>query len=305
MTAQGTTALNSTPRVEHARRNSAPAVLRAVANGVEVPLQIDQHCNTPTDERYEHCRIAKTAGFPVLVNPGKSFTKAPCVLVGSGLSAIALLPEIRERYQAGEEIIAIKGAHDWLLKNGITPRAAIATDAQRSRAKCFRKPTAGVLYLCASQMHPDTWKHLRGRKVVVWHQRIGMHQHVRDEFKDDYLVMCASSTGNSALILMYELGRRNFHLYGFDSCVAEPTWINRWIPPMMKLDGQRTPRDKQVMTVCVGDRRFYSTPELIVQVQEIPHLLDFLDGSELAVHGDSYYKAVFESMADADASAAA
>lgn len=272
------------------KRSFAAVPIRTVANGRAVPLSIEPGCNTETDMRYMHCEIAKQYGHPILVGAGPHISTEPCHIVGSGLSAIKALPEIKAAYKRGEEIVALKGAHDWLIKNGVIPRAAIAMDAQQSRAKCFRRRQKDVLYLCASQMHPDTWEYMEGYKVLVWHARISTSQHLRADWSGDYIITVASCTGNSALILMYVMGRRNLHTWGLDSCVAQPRWWNRFVKPLMKLDGARVDRNMRKVTI---DGQFYwSTPELVMQVQEVKALCEMLEGATIQPHGDGYYQAV-------------
>lgn len=267
------------------------------SDGRRLPITIDAAYLVESAERYAHCRAALDSGFPVLVGSGAKVIDEPCVLVGSGPSAIQLLPEIRTIYKNGGEIIALKGAHDWLLKHGIVPRAAIAMDAQRSRAKCFKLRHRKVLYLCASQMHPDAWEWLRGYRVLVWHSRIGEDQEKRKGWEHSYLVPSASTTGNSAIILLYLLGRRVFELYGFDSSVPDaPTSlfdrvVERVRGRLLKLDGARTSR-KKVIQVFVGEERFATTTELVAQAIEIQPMLQQLIDVKVNAHGRGYYQAI-------------
>jgi hypothetical protein len=266
-------------------------------NGHDVPLTIEAKCVMESDERYRHCEVAKGAGFPILIGGGARTVTKPCVLVGSGPSAIPLLEEIRARYDRGEEIIALKGAHDWLIKNGIIPTAAMALDPQQSRAKCFRRPHKDVLYLCASQMHPDTWTHLAGHRVLIWHSRIGVEQEKRPGWESAFIVPCCSTTGNSAIALMYILGRRVFELYGFDSSLPPVTsWWERLKVRLRghlhKLDGARVPREKRIFTVTVGGQAFSTTAELAAQAIEIEPLFAQLEGIQLNAHGRGYYQAL-------------
>lgn len=266
--------------------------------GKPVPITIEGGCAVASDVRYEHCAIAKQAGFPILVYGVDREITRPCVVVGSGPSAVPLLEEIRSRYQHGEEIIAVKGAHDWLVANGIIPTAAIALDPQQSRAKCFKRLRDDVLYCCASQMHPDTWTHLKGRRVLIWHSRIGISQEQLEDWKTDYIVPCVSTTGNSALILMYLLGRRRFELYGFDSSLPPATGLERFrasvLGRLLKLDGARVANPKHVVSVVLNGRCFESTTPMIQQAAEIEFLLQNMPGVKLNAHGVGYYQAIIE-----------
>lgn len=290
------------PQAAPAEKPVAPAnwptvPIEALVQGRTANLTIHSRCVVDNTERYAQCEKAKQSGFPILSGCKEQLIEGPCVLVGSGPSAIPLLPEIRARYERGEEIIAIKGAHDWLVANGIMPKAAMALDPQQSRAKCFKNPQGAVLYLCASQMHPDTWMHLAGRRVLVWHSRIEAEQEKVPGWERAFLIPCCSTTGNSAIALMYILGRRNFHLYGFDSSIPPVTsaWqrlVARFRGRLLKLDGMRVPREKQVFEVTVGGHHFQTTPELVSQATELQPLLQYLEGIKVEAYGHGYYQAL-------------
>lgn len=276
---------------------SSSVPIMAMVHGIPTPMTIEGSCILDNTERYAHCEAAMRSGFPVLVGGGNQVFQKPTVLVGSGPSAIALLPEIRQRYERGEEIIAIKGAHDWLLANGIVPRAAIALDPQQSRAKCFKNPRRGILYLCASQMHPDTWEHLRAYQVLVWHSRIEEEQEKRPGWENAFLVPCASTTGNSAIMLLHLMGRRCFELYGFDSSLPRvKTWRQRLAAKvggrLIKLDGARVARDKTIVEMTVGGSRYETTTELVQQALELEPMLRMLGRVTINAHGDGYYQAI-------------
>jgi hypothetical protein len=255
-----------------------------------VPLSIIPGCNTDAATRYANCAQALRTGLPEIVSPGQTVCEAPCVIVGTGFSAVKLLPEIRTRYEAGEEIIAVKGSHDYLVKKGIIPTAAIAVDAQASRAKIFT-PVKGVLYLCASQMHPDTWPHMKRAKVVLFHVMIEPAHAQRPDWKGKLIFPPATTTGGQAKLVMYTLGRNNIHLYGFDSSFPKQDVGDR--QPIMKLDGGRVAEGTNIHEVVAAGRTYYSTPELVLQVQELKTLIPMLDGATVNPHGDGYYQAAF------------
>lgn len=269
----------------------------AIVYGRPAALEVTGACVADNSERYANCRIAMTSGYPTLTGTGFRIFQEPCILVGTGPSAIPLLEEIRGHQRSGRQIIAIKGAHDWLVRNGIVPKAAIALDPQRSRAKCFRNPVQGVLYMCASQMHPDTWEHLRGYQVLVWHSRIDDKQHELSEWRNRLIIDSASTTGNAAILLLHALGRRHFELYGFDSSIPDasgwwPRIKNKIFGRALKLDGTRVPRDKTVVEVTADGKTFSTTAEMILQAKEIYPMLRNLQAVKITAHGDGYYQAI-------------
>lgn len=276
----------------------AEVPIEAIAHGRAVPLTINGRCVAGNEERYANCEEAIEAGFPVISGLGNVLIiERPCVLVGSGHSALQHLEQIKSRYLIGDEIIAVKGAHDWLVKNGIIPRAAVAMDPQQSRAKCFKRLHRKVLYLCASQMHPDTWEHLRGYQVLVWHSRIESGQEKRPGWDKRVIFPCCVTSGHSAIALLYVLGRRNFELFGFDSSIPEATtWAQRISARLrgrpLKLDGARVPRGRDIAEVRVGEQRFFTTAEMAHQALELQPLLQQLPGVRVNAHGHGYYQAL-------------
>lgn len=285
------------------KRDRWPSVpIRASVHGHEAALEINMMCPVTDDDRMLHVEEALKTPFPILKGPGPVIVDDPCYVVASGPSAVTMLPEIRAHYDRGGEIIAIKGAHDWLIDNGIVPRAAIAIDPQQSRAKCFKRLRDDVLYICATQMHPDAWKHLANRRVLLFHSRVRVDQEKLPGWENRYIVPCTSTTGNTALILLYIFGRRNVELYGFDSCLPEAVtrWQRfvEWVKgPLLKLDGSRvkgkTGTD-QVFNVVVANKVFRTTPVLASQAMEIEHLLQIVQGMKVKAHGRGYYQAIIE-----------
>lgn len=267
------------------RAKWADVPIEARIYGQAVPLTIEAQCVAATDVRYENCEHAIRSSFPVINGLNTVvITERPCVVVGSGLSVKPLLEEIRARHAAGDEIVAIKGAHDWLIENGIVPRAAVAMDPQRSRARCFKRRRKEVLYLCASQMHPETWKYMHAYNVLVWHSRIAVDQEARPGWEKRLIFPCCMTSGHNAIALFYVLGRRNFELYGFDSC------FERGQP--LKLNLKKTPRADNTIEVGVGDETFLTTAEMAHQVAEIHPLLQQLPDIKVNAHGRGYYQAL-------------
>ena len=90
--------------------------------------------------------------------PSPVHDKEICV-IGSGPSVRTQIKKIKKLRDKGCMILAIKGAHDFLMENGIIPHAALAVDPQPHIVKCFSKklPKTKEIrpsYLIASQCCP-------------------------------------------------------------------------------------------------------------------------------------------------------
>lgn len=266
--------------------------------GDKAPLSIEVARNVDTSKCYSNCAAAKRAGFPVLISSGGKTTEQPCLIVGTGFSVNEMLPEIKRHYEAGIEIIAVKGAHDWLIERGIIPRAAVAMDGQASRAKCFRNRRSDVLYLCASQMHPSTWKYMRGYRVLIWHSQIGVEQRTRPEWTDAFLIPSASDTGSSTILLMAALGRRIIHTFGIDACMPQPVGFMETVRPITKVDGSRGNFGHDVYRIAYQYHQYFVTPEMAAQATGAKAVCTILAQQQatLYAHGSSLFKECVDSF---------
>jgi hypothetical protein len=134
--------------------------------------------------------------------------------VASAPSVKGQLELIKKMKAAGLPIVAIKGAHDWLIENGVTPDYALAIDPQEHRI-AFYKPQPSVHYMIASQCHPAMFDNLDGYQVTLWHPYVKKGQ---DRPKKSMLIGGGTTSGLRAISLFYVLGYRQFELFGFDSC---------------------------------------------------------------------------------------
>jgi uncharacterized Rossmann fold enzyme len=244
-------------------------------------------CILSNDELYAQCAKAREAGFPQLVKAQIPAFDDPIIIVGSCPSAMECLEEIRDHADAGHIIMAIKGAHDWLIENGIKPTFAVACDPQESRHDVFKKLDKDVVYLCASQMHPATWDYMRGYRVFVWHCQIDAEQPAMDGWQGVPLVPGGSTTGMRAIPLAFVLGFRNFELYGYDSTLS--------VDGAIRTDGAPMREGDTAIDVWVGERQFRTTYELYPQIQALMPTLQNLcaiDAIKVNAYGDGLFQAV-------------
>jgi uncharacterized Rossmann fold enzyme len=247
-----------------------------------VKLTVKGRCILPDETLYEHMRVAR-GRFPELVKAQVPPFAERLLIVGAGLSLLEYRDTIIERAKS-EPVMALKGTHDWLIEQGVTPTYAVASDPQQSRYNVFKRLNDDTIYLLASQMHPDTWDYMQGRKVIVWHSEQRSDHRTREDWKDIPLVFGGSTTGSRALTLAYLLGFRNVDLYGMDSSVAyDGTY---------KIDGTKLREGDKALPVWVGDRMFNSALSLVPQVAQIRDVLMMLPGIKVEPHGDGYLQEV-------------
>jgi len=107
-------------------------------------------------------------------------------------------------------ILAIKGAHDFLIKNNILPHAAVAVDPQPHIVKCFRKKlTEGERpsYLIASQCCPEVFDYLKDQHVIVWHLLASSSAEL---LKGKLQIGGGSTSGSRGIVLGWMMGFRRF-----------------------------------------------------------------------------------------------
>lgn len=245
-----------------------------------LPLMMKGRCVLPDDVLYEHMRIAREQNLPQLAKAQWPPYEESVLIVGSGLSTVPLLGEIKAR-AATCAVMALKGAHDWLIDNGVVPTYAVASDPQESRHDCFKNLNDDTIYLLASQMHPATWPYMRGRKVVMWHSEQGADHKDREGWKGVPLVFGGSTTGLRGITLAYLLGFRSLELYGIDSCVQDGIY---------KLDGTPLREADAEIDVFVGERKFRTSLSMVPQVTQLRDVLALLPGIKVEAHGDGYFQ---------------
>jgi len=178
-----------------------------------LPLKITGKCVAEDEALFANMDAAIARGYPQVKQALTAKTGA-ILLVASAPSVKGQLELIKKMKAAGLPIVAIKGAHDWLIENGVTPDYALAIDPQEHRI-AFYKPQPSVHYMIASQCHPAMFDNLDGYQVTLWHPYVKKGQ---DRPKNCMLIGGGTTSGLRAISLFYVLGYRQFELFGFDSC---------------------------------------------------------------------------------------
>lgn len=181
--------------------------------GAEFPLILPVHviCNTPDEVLYENIRTNSR-------RPGRWFFQQAAndldaIICGSGPSIADHIDEIKERVRAGGVLIALNGAARFLSSHSLMPDFQVILDAQRDTADLIGPAR---IHLLASQCHPETFDRVGG--AILWHLQIEGIDDLLPDYQGDYtLIGAASSVGVTALPLVYAMGYRTLHCYGYDS----------------------------------------------------------------------------------------
>jgi len=144
--------------------------------------------------------------------------KRQAVFVSGGPSWKDHIPEIRERYEAGDDIYCVKHSHDGLIKAGIVPYGCFLLDPRDHVKDFVENPHSEVRYICASMCHPTTIRQLMDHdaKIYLYHALVGAGE---DKIAAHGLMVPGGScSATRGLVVLRLMGYRNMALYGYDSC---------------------------------------------------------------------------------------
>ena len=246
-----------------------------------VPLKVEGSCVYSDDALFEHIDRALALGLPEI---GKQEDARPggCVLVGSGPSVGGQIETIRGLKDLGCPVVAVRGAHDWLIANGVVPDFALNVDPLETAAECFARPHPATTYLIASQSHPKMFEVLAGSKVAVWHALMKKDQKTP---KGRMLIGGSTTSGMRAVVVMHVLGWREFHLFGYDSCLSGDS---------LRIDGSGLKDGDRIVEVSIDPdgERFRCNPSMALQAQSFQDLYEQLPGVEFRAYGHGLIQAI-------------
>ena len=259
------------------------------------PLKIQARCVAGPEERLEHIKQAIERGLEEF-GGSDPHDKEICI-VGSVPSVRSQIKKIRKLKRDGCMILAVKGAHDFLIQKKIKPHAALAVDPQPHIVRCFRKkfPKGDPdrpAYLIASQCHPEVFDYLSDQRVIVWHLlATSSHEFLKGRLQ----VGGGSTSGSRGIVLAYMMGFRNFHLFGFDSCLAGDD-----SKKLRKVTGETWGKENEkiLQLMCEG-KTFYADPAMAAQANEIQDVFAMLQGARFKGYGHGLIQTVIESNAKA------
>lgn len=133
------------------------------------------------------------------------------ILVGGGPSLSETLDEIAYRQSRGQTVFALNGAAAYLRSKGIEPDYGVILDA---RAENSRFIVDGMPWLLASQCAPDVFN-AAGGNASIWHFHTDGLVEIIGESRAR--VLGGLTVGVTAMSLVFMMGYRKIHLYGYDS----------------------------------------------------------------------------------------
>jgi len=196
------------------------------------------------------------------------------------------------RNNPDSKIVCVKHSYPKLVDNGILPWACIVLDPRPItgtsthgivRKELFKKIEKKTKFFVASMTDPSVTEYLidKGAEIHGWH---AFTESLRDPAEQNKKMVNNSVTLNPdigipqgatlitggtcaamrALGIMHTMGFRNFDLFGFDSCMEEPTEEQK-----KETTGSEDEEPKpKYFKVGVGEQYFWTTGELLAMAQD-------------------------------------
>ena len=190
------------------------------------------------------------------------------------------------------KIVCVKHSYPTLINNGIIPWACIVLDPRPItgtsthgivRKELFKKIEKKTKFFVASMTDPSVTEYLidKGAEIHGWH---AFTESLRDPAEQNKKMVNNSVTLNPdigipqgstlitggtcaamrALGIMHTMGFRHFDLFGFDSCMEEPTEEQK-----KETTGAEDEEPKpKYFKVGVGEQYFWTTGELLAMAQD-------------------------------------
>lgn len=234
----------------------------------------------PQDAR-ENVLASLKRGLPEL-QPALFPHDGTIVLCGSGPSLTSFADDIRKEREKRRPIVAIKGAHDFLCKQGIEPDLFVSVEA-KSRLENVQHKNQHTLYLLSSRCSPELFDHLSDCKVMVFHTYDDKSQKM-PEMEGKQLIGGGTTSGMRAVVITYLLGYSKQILYGFDSCLA---------PDLRKRYDSGSMKKEQITDRWIRGQRFLCNGAMAMQADECQEYLKILPDLKLDFKGEGLLAAIW------------
>jgi hypothetical protein len=233
-------------------------------------------CNTGDGELFSNVESAMKRGLPEI--QAYDPVAMPAVICGGGPSLESTLEKIAQMKQHGARIFALNNSAKFLYEHGIQPDVQVIIDSRAKNVDFLEKRWAGEVLL-ASQCHPDLFDHCEkiGYPVRLWHPIIdGIEKYLKPQ---PMLVGGGLTVGLSGMCLVFSLGHRHIHLFGYDSCHGEGK-SHAYKQPMNDAD--------ELVDVAVDGRSFQCSVTMAAQASSFQRIAEMLANHdcEIYVHGD-------------------
>lgn len=265
----------------------------------EQPLEINVVCNTDAERLHDNVRLALKRGIPA-IEPIEPHGRV-AVICGGGPSLAGLSREVGMWQLArGADVFALNGACGHLNDIGVLPTFQIILDPRVENTKLKGMARS---YLLASQCAPEMFEAVAGYGTTDEYAGdpidIGLFHSAGSAagIATGTLIGGDITVGLSALNLVYTLGYRELHLYGYDSSCADDDGRHH------AYRQDQTPQEERRIKVKVRDendvwREFTTSMCMAKQAELFPKAAELLinAGASIAVHGDGLIPTIWRKL---------
>lgn len=210
------------------------------------------------------------------------------VLVGGGPSLAETLDEIAYRQDRGQTVFALNGVARYLAAQHICADYGVVLDA---RAENARFVTDEMPWLLASQCDPAVFD-AAGQDATLWHFNTpGITDYMPPNKLDTPLVGGGWTVGLTAMALVFTMGYRKIHLFGYDSS-------DRASEGHAYEQTETSDEQKRVTVWCAG-KSFICPVTMYAQAEKFEAWARLLadQGAIITVHGDGLLPTLAHAMA--------
>jgi hypothetical protein len=257
--------------------------------GGDVRSSVVVACNTSDDALFANVRSSSMRDLSWLTATDEHGGHA--VIVGGGPSLAHDIEEIRWRASLGQTIVALNGSANFLASHGIIPDIHIILDARPENSR-FVLGKVARRYIIASQCDPSVFDTLDGEDVTLFHPVIeGISEHIPNRGKSYHLIGGGTTVGLTSMAVIYTIGYRFLHLYGYDSSFP-------WCDKQHAYDQPRNGQEMRTTEVWVAGQSFMTGPAMLAQVERFqPFAQTLADmGCTITVHGEGLLPVVAREM---------
>jgi len=254
-------------------------------NGV---VELSVTPNTGDGQLFSNVSENGKRGLPAVIEGG-----VPAVICGGGpsLGDAGSLEKIRELQAQGAKVFALNNAARFLAVRGIEVDGQILLDARPQNVEFIKDTPAKMLYL-ASQCDPSLFDEAsrQHKTVMIWHARMeGMEKHLPPhEFSS---IGGGTTVGLSGMCLVYTLGFRVLHLFGYDSSYRDDD---------SHAYGQDLNKGDDRIRTAINNRVFSSSVAMAQQANKFMTWASALGemGAKVNVHGDGLLPYIVQTEAE-------
>lgn len=263
------------PRPDQIKDGWVPQVWKI---GGGTSLELMSKCNTSRDDVIDNIRHNLTSGVNILSHAMQPHD-GHAVIVGGAPSIRNFIEELKMRVKCGQNVVALNNSWRWCEENGIHVNSQVMVDARWENIDFVPPEGSPIHRLYATQCNKLVTDFAGKDCLTLWNSLIMDLVPEFDKTNHMFWIGAGTTVGIRSIFLMFALGYREFHLYGFDSCYdgeqghAYPQTLNV---------GER------VVDVALGDRKFKAAPWMISQVHDFLETAEYFTGlgCVFTIHGD-------------------